>query len=97
METLGASPATHGWYHHVVVATPAVVGVVVAAVAGTIAALATTASGMASLPSIAIGIATFLSVAIVLALYQRRAFTARRTLRTARFPSPATGRVPHHH
>lgn len=97
METLGASPATHGWYHHVVVTTPAVVGVVVAAVAGTIAALAAIGSGTASLPSIAIGIATFLSLAIVLALYQRRAFTAPRTLRTARFPSPATGRVPHHH
>ena len=64
---------------------------------GPIAARAGVGSGMASLTSIAMGIATFMSVAIVRALYQRRAFTAPRTLRTARFPSPATGRIPHHH
>jgi hypothetical protein len=95
MITLGASPATHGWYHHVLVTTPAVVGLVVAAVAGTIAAMAAIGYGIASEASFAIGIATFLSLAVLLSAYLRRAFTAARTLPNVRFPSPAAERLAH--
>lgn len=88
LTTLGTSPATHGWYHHVLVTTPAVVAVVDGAIGGGIAALAASGSGIASWPSIAIGVATFLTVTAALAAYQRRTFAASRALPTIRFPTP---------
>jgi hypothetical protein len=97
MTTLGASPGTHGWYHHVLVTTPAVVGLVAVSVAGTIAALIATGSGFERESSIAIGVATFVSLAVSLTAYQRRAFRASQTLPSVRFPTPEGELRMHHH
>jgi hypothetical protein len=91
MTTLGAPHGTHGWYHHVIATTPGVVGVVDAVVGASVAALAAAAYGVTVGPSIAIGVGAFLSASAVLHLYQRRAFTEPRALRTIRFPTPSGG------
>lgn len=89
MTTLGVPHGTHGWYHHVIVTTPGVMGVVDAVVGASVAALAAVAYGMTVGPSIAIGVGAFLSVSAALLIYQRRAFTEPRAFPTVRFPTPA--------
>lgn len=89
LQTFGAPAGTHPLRHHVFVTTPAVIAVVDAAIAGTIAALIALQLRIEAETSIDIGVAAFLTAAALLVAYQYRAFVLLRSLPAVRFPTPA--------
>jgi hypothetical protein len=97
MTTFGATPGTHGWYHHVLVTIPAVVAVLVAVVGGSVAGLASHALGAGPTLSVAVGVVTLVAFFSLLALYEHHAFQTERAVPSVRFPSSTFGSTPHIH
>jgi uncharacterized protein YciI len=90
LRTFGAAPNVRGLYHHVFVTTPAVVGVIDAVLAASLAATVGLLAGLTPEWAIGIALAVFLASFVSLAVFQLRSFADRRHLRTVRFPTPAS-------
>jgi hypothetical protein len=88
--TLGAAPNVRGLYHHVFVTTPAVVGIIDAVLAASLAATIALLAGLATEWSVAVALAVFLAVVVTLAGYQLRSFDDWPQRRPPHLPTPAS-------
>lgn len=87
LQTFGAPPNVRGLYHHVLVTTPAVIGVIDAVLAASLAATIGLLAGLASKWTIALAVVTFLAVVVGLTAYQLRSFAGPRHFQAVRFPT----------
>jgi uncharacterized protein YciI len=88
LRTFGAAPHVPGLYHHVFVTTPALVGVIDALLAASLAATTALLAGLASEWAIVVALGVFIVGVAALAVYQLRSFADRRHLHPVAFPTP---------
>jgi uncharacterized protein YciI len=89
LRTFGAAPHVRGLYHHVFVTTPALVGVIDAVLAASLAATVALLAGLASEWAIVVALGVFIVGAVAFSIYQLRSFADRRHLHPVAFPTTA--------
>jgi hypothetical protein len=88
LASMGAPPTIRALSHHVLMTTPAVVGVIDAVLCASVVATLGLLADLATEISAGLGITTFVVVAALLAVYQLRTFPRGERVRSVRFPTP---------